>query len=113
VSTDWEDVEISERALRIEVACRAAIDDVIAQASRGSSGGGASIRQDTLAADSEVAGPKVAGPDVEVVRAEAVATACDQAAQMLERLAMSLRRAGDSVVRQAKAKPAAGGSIVR
>lgn len=108
VSTDWEDVAISDRALRIEIACRAAIDGVIAQASRRSLGGEPSIRQDTLAANSDVA-----GPDAEIIRAEAVATACDQAAAMLERLAMSLRRAGDSVVRQAKAKPVVGGSIVR
>ena len=41
------------------------------------------------------------GP-VGIARAEAVATACDNAAATLERLALALRRAGDSVVRVAK-----------
>jgi len=47
------------------------------------------------------------GPSDPVARAEAVATACDQTAAALEQMAMVLRRAGDQLVRQAKA----GGSV--
>ncbi len=54
-----------------------------------------------------------APPADELVRAQAVATACDLAAESLERLAMSLRRAGDSLVRQAKANGAGKDSLLR
>lgn len=49
----------------------------------------------------------------EIVRAEAVATAFDMAAASLEQLAMSLRRAGDSLVRQANANAGPNRSLLR
>ncbi len=47
-----------------------------------------------------------------ISRAEAIATACDSTAATLERLALALRKAGDSVVRVARAS-AEGGSDLR
>ena len=48
-----------------------------------------------------------------IARAEALATACDNAAATLERVAMALRRAGDSVVRVAKATSNEAGAGLR
>lgn len=49
-----------------------------------------------------------------ITRAEAVATACDQTAAALERFAVVLRRAGDQLVRQAKAgDSSAAGTLIR
>jgi len=102
-------VEGADRILQIELACQAAIDVVRAQGSR--------LQGDSGVANEEVA---VAAPPAgetatrqEIARAEAVATACDLAAASLERLAMSLRRAGDSVVRQAKANASAEQPLLR
>jgi len=96
-------VEGADRILQIELACQAAINVVRAQGSRLSDNGDGAV--DEVAA----AGPAIdkAATQEEITRAEAVATACDFAAASLERLAMSLRRAGDSVVRQAKANAGA------
>jgi hypothetical protein len=49
----------------------------------------------------------------EIARAEALATACDQAAATLERFALALRRAGDTAVRVAKAGTAEPGTGLR
>jgi hypothetical protein len=46
-----------------------------------------------------------------IAKAEAIATACDSAAATLERLASALRRAGDSVVRVARASADSGSEL--
>jgi hypothetical protein len=69
-----------QQIMQLELACRTAVSVVLAQAARQ---------------------PQPA-PASEITRAEALATACDQAAASLEKLAMAIRRAGDTVVRQAK-----------
>ncbi len=119
------------RLMQIELACNAALDVVKQQAAR-------SVDQElpaaeivasteTISQSFEVASieatandPAVnhetlvdAPPTDELVQAQAVATACDLAAESLERLAMSLRRAGDSLVRQAKANGGANRSLLR
>jgi|GEM_PF-2657849 len=48
-----------------------------------------------------------------LAHAEALATACDSAAATLERFALALRRAGDSVVRVAKSASAEAGTALR
>jgi len=66
----------------------------------------AGLTADQPAAEATVAAGD-SGPSDPIARAEAVATACDQTAAALEQMAMVLRRAGDQLVRQARA----GGSI--
>lgn len=86
------------RVLQVELACQAALDVVMAQAAR-------SAPVDTAPASAEPTSDPV-------TRALAVATACDHAAASLEKLAMAIRRAGDSLVRQAQAG-AGNGSLLR
>lgn len=76
------------RVLQVELACQAAIEVVMAQAAR------AAVVEPTPALAETPTDP--------LTRALAVATVCDQAAASLEKLAMALRRAGDSWVRQAQ-----------
>lgn len=90
--------------LQIELACKTALDVVKQQAARGEA-------SDMPVA--EIAATIETKPADELVRAQAVATACDLAAESLEKLAMSLRRAGDSLVRQAKAGNGANRSLLR
>ena len=104
------------RLMQIELACKAALDVVKQQAARGAA---AELPAAEIVATVEsVTGPSCAAlsdapPADELVRAQAVATACDLAAASLEKLAMSLRRAGDSLVRQAKANGGANQSLLR
>lgn len=109
----------ASRLMQIELACKAALDVVKQQAARGTVSDSApadaiaSVQQTADApepADANVADENVAD---ELVRAQAVATACDLAAESLEKLAMSLRRAGDSLVRQAKAGSNSNRSMLR
>ncbi len=86
------------RVLQVELACQAAIEVVMAQAAR--------------SPQAEPAQPLAAAPVDSVARAAAVATVCDQAAASLEKLAMAIRRAGDSWVRQAQVN-AGNGSLLR
>jgi len=86
------------RLMQIELACKAAIDVVKQQASRGTA--------------PEMPAAEIVA-NTELVRAQAVATACDLAAASLEQLAMSLRRAGDSLVRQAKTSGGVNSSLLR
>ena len=76
------------RVLQVELACQTAIEVVMAQAAR--------------SAVVEPARSPAEAPSDPVTRALAVATACDHAAASLEKLAMAIRRAGDSWVRQAQ-----------
>ncbi len=86
------------RVLQVELACQAALEVVLAQSVR--------------SAPSETA-PALAEPSSDpITSALAVATACDHAAASLEKLAMAIRRAGDSWVRQAQAN-AGNGSLLR
>lgn len=130
------------RLMQIEIACRTALDVVKQQAARGPAQAVESERAipnaeivataETIAHSFEVASIEavadetpasertaniVAATDApladELVRAQAVATACDLAAESLEKLAMSLRRAGDSLIRQAKANGAGKASLLR
>lgn len=89
----------SERLLQIDLACQAALEVVRKQAEQGRVA---------------MAQPAIERPPAdELVRAQAVATAFDLAAESLEKLAMSLRRAGDSLIRQAKAGTQDNGSLLR
>lgn len=100
----------SPRVPPLELAQQTALDIVTAQAAEGVAAAAAESPAAPVEQVAEV-GPKILDP---VARAEAVATACDHAASTLERLAMSLRRAGDTLVRQAKAGSAgADGSMLR
>ena len=76
------------RVLQVELACQTAIEVVMAQAAR--------------SAAVEPAPSLAEAPSDPITRALAVATACDHAAASLEKLAMAIRRAGDSWVRQAQ-----------
>lgn len=100
----------SPRVPPLQLAHQTALEIVTAQAAEGAE----AVAAEAVAAPVE----QVAKGDSKlldpVARAEAVATACDHAAATLERLAMSLRRAGDTLVRQAKAGSAgADGSMLR
>lgn len=114
------------RLMQIELACHAALDVVRQQAARGAAqalpaaeivaSAETSAKSFEVASIQAVAGrpaPSDAPPADDLVRAQAVATACDLAAASLERLAMSLRRAGDSLVRQAKTNGGANESLLR
>jgi hypothetical protein len=98
------------RMLRVDLACQAAIDVVLAQAARAAAAKTPAQLARELAV-SPTAAPAAAIPTAdaglqqqrEITRAEALATVCDHAAESLEQLARALRRAGDSYVRQAKA----------
>lgn len=120
-----EDVEAA-RLMQIELACKAALDVVRQQACRGAvhelPATDISASAETIAEPIEVASIAAMANEAapvedtavdELVRAQAVATACDLAAATLEQLAMSLRRAGDSLVRQAKATGGANPSLRR
>jgi hypothetical protein len=100
----------SPRVPPLQLAHQTALEIVTAQAAEGAEAvvaeGTAAPVEQVAQADSNVLDP--------IARAEAVATACDHAAATLERLAMSLRRAGDTLVRHAKAGSAgADGSMLR
>lgn len=104
----------SPRVPPLQLAHQTALEIVTAQAAEGAEAVAAEAAAPEAAAPTE----QVARADSHVLdpvaRAEAVATACDHAAATLERLAMSLRRAGDTLVRQAKAGSAgADGSMLR
>lgn len=119
------------RLMQIELACKAALDVVKQQAARNAvdelpaTESVASVK--TIAQPSEIASIDAVANDTvaneeaandslpgdELVRAQAVATACDLAAESLEKLAMTLRRAGDTLVRQAKANGGGKGSLLR
>ncbi|HBJ37974.1 MAG TPA: hypothetical protein DDZ51_25095, partial [Planctomycetaceae bacterium] len=114
--TEVADVDDSQatRLMQIELACNAALDVVRKQAARQAVQESAATFE--LASIEAVANEAVqpdAPPADELVRAQAVATACDLAAESLEKLAMSLRRAGDSLVRQAKASSNPNRSLIR
>ncbi len=114
------------RLMQIEIACKAALDVVKQQAARGP--GQAMVPEQVLPAEELVASSETSAesfeiasieavasetPADELVRAQAVATACDLAADSLEKIAISLRRAGDSLVRQAKASGGNKESLLR
>lgn len=104
--------------LQIELACKAALEVVKQQAARGAAQQPQVAEAIAQAAPDQSAPGQAAEPTEaalasELVRAQAVATAFDLAAESLERLAVNLRRAGDSIVRQAKADNAARQSILR
>lgn len=97
------------RLPQLDLACQAAIDVVLKQASRSSAAPTAIAAGSTK----RVIEPQRPDPNDPLMRAVAVATACDQAAATLEQLALALRRAGDSLIRQAKAGTPAKDSLLR
>jgi hypothetical protein len=114
------------RLMQIELACNAALEVVKQQAARNAAhdlpAADVATSPNTDVESSEIASVDAAESDKaaeadqpadELVRAQAVATACDIAAESLEKLAMTLRRAGDSLVRQAKANGGAKGTLLR